>query len=65
MGRKSDNMIHGYDGYYSGVVNVTKYQDERKLERDRIVDNVMVLVTSVSGVAVYCVDILAGEYGSI
>ena len=65
VGRKSDNMIHGYDGYYSGVVNVTKYQDERKLERDRIVDNVMVLVTSVSGVAVYCVDILAGEYGSI
>ena len=40
-------------------------QDERKLERGSIVDNVMVLVTSVSGVAVYCVDILAGEYDSI
>lgn len=63
--RNGGNMIHGYDGYYSQVVNSVVYHDERKVDRDRIVDNVMVLVTSVSGVAVYCVDILAGEYDGV
>ena len=63
--RMGGNIIHGYDGYYSGVVSSVVYHDERKVDRDRIVDNVMVLVTSVSGVAVYCVDILAGEYDGV
>ena len=59
------NIIHGYDGYYSDMVNSVMYQDERKVNRDVIQDNVIVLATSVCRRIVYCVDILAGEYDSI
>lgn len=59
------NIIHGYDGYYSDVVNSTVYGDECKVDRDRIVDNVIILATSVCRQTVYCVDILAGEYDGV
>ena len=59
------DIIHGYDGYYSQVVNDTVYGDERKVDRNMIVDNVIILATSVNRQIVYCVDILAGEYDSV
>lgn len=65
MRSNGDNIIHGYDGYYSDMVNSVMYQDERKVDRDRIVDNVIILATSVNRQIVYCVDILAGEYDSV
>jgi len=46
--RRGDNWIHGCNGYYSDMVNSVVYQDERKVDRDRIVDNVIILATSVN-----------------
>jgi hypothetical protein len=55
---------YGYRGYYSDIVNEVYYNDEAKTDRNNIKHNVMILITSVNRQSVYCVDILAGKYGS-
>lgn len=62
QGRNGGNVLHGCDCYYSDMVNSVMYQDERKVDRGVIKDNVIVLATSVNRRIVYCVDILAGIY---
>jgi len=63
--RNDSDTLHGYDKYYSDVVNSIMYQDERKVYGCMVVDNVMILRTSVNRRVVYCVDILAGEYDCV
>jgi hypothetical protein len=65
QGRNGSDTLHGYDKYYSDVVNSIMYQDERKVKGWVVVDNVMILRTSVNRRVVYCVDILAGEYDCV
>ena len=60
--RNGGDTLHGFDKYYSEVVNSIMYQDERKVYGCMVVDNVIILRTSVRRRLVYCVDILAGEY---
>ena len=54
--------LHRYEGFYSVFVNNTVYDNEIKIDRQRIKHNVILLTTSVNGRCVYCVDILAGVY---
>lgn len=51
--------LYRYEGYYSGVVSNTVYGDEDKVISR---NNVILITTSVNGMRVYCVDILAGSY---
>ena len=53
-----------YEGYYSDLVNRVGFDsvDVNKLPKDQVKHNVMLIVTSVHGYRVYCVDILSGVY---
>lgn len=57
--RNGGGGLCSYEGYYSGVVNSTVYDNEFKVASR---NNVILLTTSVNGMRVYCVDILAGVY---
>ena len=55
---------HGYEGYFGYGVYNRVYGNEIKGEMSDIKHNVMLLMTTVNGSIVYCLDILAGVYGN-
>lgn len=55
---------HGYEGYFGYGVYKRVYGNEIKGEVGDINHNVMLLTTTVNGIMVYCLDILAVVYGN-